>query len=159
MHIISHFLQPLNPGHAANRQRGGGRTGFKEEGTMRNEERKLARRELDKELRFFRLAAREKHPTQDVLRAVRQALGIPMREVARELRTNPSVIFRLERSQTRETISLRSLSRVAGAMGCKVVYALVPKGEQTLEELAERRWWKKELGVGETGTGDKGTGD
>jgi hypothetical protein len=44
-------------------------------------------------------------------------------------------------------------------MGCKVVYALVPKGEQTLEELAERRWWKKELGVGETGTGDKGTGD
>jgi transcriptional regulator with XRE-family HTH domain len=148
----------LNLSRAAGGQSEAERTGFKEEGTMRNEERLLARRKLDRELRFYRLAAKEKNPTQDVLRAVRQALGIPMGEIARALKTNPSVIFRLERSQTRETISVRSMGRVAEAMGCKVVYALVPRGGETLEELAERRWWKKELGTRDQGLGTEGLG-
>jgi transcriptional regulator with XRE-family HTH domain len=122
---------------------------------MRDGQRQLARRELDRELRFYRLAGREKNPTQDVLRAVRQALGIPMGEIARALKTNPSVIFRLERSQTRDTISLKSLSRVAGAMGCKVVYAVIPSGGETFEEMAERRRWEKELGTKEQGIGNR----
>jgi hypothetical protein len=30
---------------------------------------------------------------------------------------------------------------MAQAMGCKVVYGIVPEGGKTLEELAERRLW------------------
>ena len=116
---------------------------------MRNGERQLARRKLDRELRFYRLAGRVKYPAQDVLRAVRQALGIPMREITGVLKMNPSVIFRLERSETRGTITMNAMARVAGAMGCKVVYAIIPSNGETLEELAERRWWKKELGTRE----------
>ena len=37
-------------------------------------ERKLLRKKLDKEMRFYRLAAREKNPTNGLLSAVRQAL-------------------------------------------------------------------------------------
>jgi hypothetical protein len=59
------------------------------------------------------------------------------------------VIFRLERSQERGTISLDAMVRVAEAMGCEVVYAVVPQGGQTREELADRRLWQKVLRSGE----------
>ena len=42
---------------------------------MREEQRLLAQRKLDKELRLYRRAGKEKHPTQKLLRTVRQALG------------------------------------------------------------------------------------
>ncbi|MGA3264321.1 MAG: hypothetical protein ABSC47_09785 [Terracidiphilus sp.] len=115
---------------------------------MREEGRLLARRKLDKELRFYRLAGKEKNPTQNLLRRVRQVLGVPVAEVARGAGVNRSVIFRLEESEARGTISLQSMTRVAGAMDCKVVYALVPDDGGTLEEMAERRKWGKLLGIG-----------
>jgi hypothetical protein len=41
---------------------------------------------------------------------------------------------------------------MAGAMGCKVVYGIVPKNGKTLGELAEERLWAAVLG--ETGSRD-----
>jgi predicted DNA-binding mobile mystery protein A len=113
---------------------------------MRNGERDFARRKLDEELRFYRLAGKEKHPTQELLRRVRQVLGVPVAEVARALGVNRSVIFRLEQSEGRGTISLRAMTRVANAMNCKVVYAVIPHDGKTLEEMADRRKWSKLLG-------------
>ena len=52
--------------------------------------------------------------------------------MARELEVNPSVIFRLEKSEERKTISLK-------AMDCKLVFAVVPQGDETLMELAEQQ--------------------
>ena len=52
---------------------------------MRSGERDLARRRLDKELRFCRLAGKEKNATPELLRRVRQVLGLPVAEVARGL--------------------------------------------------------------------------
>ena len=49
---------------------------------MRERERKLARRKLDLEMKPFRWAAREKQPTDKLLRTVRHALGIPVKEIA-----------------------------------------------------------------------------
>ena len=91
---------------------------------MRNEDRNAAQRKLDKELRFYRLAARQKNCTQELLRAVRQALDIPVAEIARTLEMNRSVLFGLEQSEERGTISMMSMERVASAMGCTA-----------------RRWW------------------
>ena len=113
---------------------------------MRNEDRDAARRKLDKELRFYRQAARQKNCTQDLLRAVRQALGVPVAEITRTLGLDRSVLFALEQSEARGTISMKSMERVASAMGCKLVYAIVPLAGQTLEEMAEVRKWSKRLG-------------
>jgi len=113
---------------------------------MRNEDRNAAQRKLDKELWFYRLAARQKNCTQNLLRAVRQALGIPVEEIARTLGMNRSVLFALEQSEERGTISMQSMERVASAMGCKLVYAIVPLAGRTLEEMGEERKWSKRLG-------------
>jgi transcriptional regulator with XRE-family HTH domain len=106
---------------------------------VRELERKIVRRRLDKEMQPYRRAGMEKIPTDELLRAVRQVLRIPVEEIAAKLGVNRSVLFGLEESERRKTITLRSLSRVAKAMGCKVVYGVVPESGLTLEELAEER--------------------
>ena len=105
---------------------------------MRGRERELARRKLDKELKYYRWAGMEKNPTSGLLRAVRHALGVPVAEILREIDVSPSVFFRLEQSEERGTISVNGLDRVAQAMGCKLIYAIVPRSGGTLEEEAEK---------------------
>jgi transcriptional regulator with XRE-family HTH domain len=114
---------------------------------MRERERKLVRKRLDVEMRSYRQGGREKHPTNELLRAVRQALRVPVAEIAEKMGVGRSAVFDLEAREPRNTISLRSMSRMAEAMGCKVVYGIVPKGGKTLEELADERLWASVLGV------------
>ncbi len=111
-------------------------------------ERRLARKKLDKEMKPFRSAARETNPTNELLRAVRQALGIPVKEIAGKMGVGRSTVSNLEVSERSRTISMWSLGRMAEAMGCKVVYGVVPLNGKTLEELAEERLWRKVLGAG-----------
>jgi len=59
---------------------------------------------------------------------------------------NRSWVYDLETRERRNTISLRSMSRMADAMGCKVVYGIVPKEGKTLETLKEERLWMSVLG-------------
>jgi predicted DNA-binding mobile mystery protein A len=115
---------------------------------MREKERKLARRRLDAEMRPFRRAAREKKPTEGLLRAVRQVLSIPVAEITEKMGVSRSVVFDLEVSEVKSTITMSSMVRMAEAMGCNVVYGIVPKGGKTLDALAERRLWESVLGVG-----------
>lgn len=56
---------------------------------------------------------------------------------------------RFEARELRNTITLRSMSRMAQAMGCKVVYGIVPVRGKTLDELAEERLWASVLGNSE----------
>jgi hypothetical protein len=42
---------------------------------------------------------------------------------------------------------MQSLSRVAKAMGCEVVYGIVPRGGKRMEALWEERLWADVLGV------------
>lgn len=123
---------------------------------MREKERKLERRRLDEELKPFRTAGREPSPTDGLLRAVRQTVGIPLAEVALKMGVVLSTVTDLERRELERTITLRSLGRVAEAMGCKVVYGVVPMKGKTLEYLAEERLWRKVLGAGTEGPREQG---
>jgi transcriptional regulator with XRE-family HTH domain len=113
---------------------------------MREIERRLARRKLDAEMKPFRQAARRKSSTQVLLRAVRLALNIPVREISKKMGVDRSVMYGLEESERRRAITLGSLGRMAEAMGCSVVYGVVPLMGKTLDTLAEERLWRKVLG-------------
>jgi hypothetical protein len=115
---------------------------------MREKDRKLVRRRLDEEMKPFRTAGREPNPTDGLLRAVRQAVGIPLVEVSVKMGVVLSTVTDLERRELERTITLRSLGRMAEARGCKVVYGVVPMKGRTLEYLAEERLWRKVLGTG-----------
>jgi hypothetical protein len=120
---------------------------------MRAMERRVLLKKMDKEMRYYRLAAREKKPTNELLRTVRKALRVPMKEMAKKMGTVESALFQMEEREGTGSITLRSLDRMAGAMGCKVVYGVVPLNGKTLEELAEERLWRDVLGSGVSGVG------
>lgn len=138
-------------------------SGVEKEGNlvMREKDRKLERMRLDEEMKPFRVAVREANPTDGLLRAVRQTVGIPLAEVAANMGVVMSTVTDLERRELEGTITLRSMARLAEAMGCKVVYGVVPKKGRTLGYLVEERLWRKVLGAGNSddgpGTRDVGT--
>lgn len=69
------------------------------------------------------------------LRMVRQAVGVPVDSVARRLGVTKHEVFRLETAERSGRIVLATLKRTAEAMGCEVVYALVPR-KGSLADLA-----------------------
>jgi predicted DNA-binding mobile mystery protein A len=102
---------------------------------MRNEVRQRARRDLDENLRVFQ-GKRIRRSRWGWLRGVRQALGMRVGEVAKRLKVVQSEVYRLEMAEVRDSITLRRLRAAAAAMGCELVYAVVPVNG-TLEDLAE----------------------
>jgi predicted DNA-binding mobile mystery protein A len=113
---------------------------------MRERERRLERKRLDLEMRSFRRAGMERNPTEGLLRAVRLALRVPVAEIAGKMGVNRSGVFDLEAREVKNTATVRSMQRMAEAMGCKVVYGIVPAGGKKLEGLAEERLWAAVLG-------------
>lgn len=121
--------------------------------------KKAARTRLDEEMRPFRRAAVYKNQTAGLLRAIRKALGIPMKEIAQKLEMECSGIFEIENRELRQAVTVQSLGKLAGAMDCLVVYGIVPEGGRTFDELYERRMWARLLGEEEAsgqGSGVRG---
>lgn len=102
---------------------------------MRRDTHAEMRRKLDETLLAFRVARRAAGAPEGWLRAVRQAVGIPVEEAARRLGVSKWEIFRMEKAETKSRIGLGTLRRAAEALDCELVYALAPR-QGTLEELA-----------------------
>ena len=105
---------------------------------MRNEFRSLRLKQLDRALEPFRQTAKNPRPQKGWLRAIREALGVSASEVARTLKTSRQLPVQLEKAEAEDRITLKSLRAAASALGCELVYALVPK-TSTLEDLVEDR--------------------
>jgi len=120
---------------------------------MLEKDRRVLRKRLDEEMRPFRRAGKESGSTDGLLRAVREALRIPLAEIAEKSGVGQSTVQDFEMRELKRTITLRSLGRMAEAMGCKVVYGVVPLNGRTLEYVAEERLWGKVLGAGGRGQG------
>jgi len=117
---------------------------------------KMARRNLDVEMRPFRQAGLDKHPTQVLLRAVRKALRMHSPEIAARMGMSQSAVFDMESREANGTITLRAMAKLADAMDCKMVYGVVPKGGRTLEELYEERLWAAVFRTEIRGVGTEG---
>ncbi|MBX9770420.1 MAG: mobile mystery protein A [Candidatus Obscuribacterales bacterium] len=96
----------------------------------------LKRRKLDEHLRSYR--GLPKPPARGYLRDIRNALEMSSYQLASLLGVSQPSVIELEMNEQRGSISLKTLERAANAMGCKLVYALVPKTslEETVIEQA-----------------------
>lgn len=94
-------------------------------------------RRLDERLSTLRPLANMARPTKGWLRAVRDALGMTTAQLARRIGVSQPRIVELEQSELRGSVTLHSLQRAAEALGCRVVYALVP--DRPLAEVVQER--------------------
>jgi predicted DNA-binding mobile mystery protein A len=76
-------------------------------------------------------------PRAGWLRAIREALGMTVRQFAKVAGVAPSTAQAAEGAEARGDISISTLARYAEALGCEVRYVLVPR--QPLQQLVERR--------------------
>src|SRR5258708_38482036 len=84
-------------------------------------------------------AARESlRPQTGWLRAIREGTVITLRQTGTRLKKTPTLVAKLEKSEAEYRIALGSLRDAADALGCQLVYALVPK-KGSIQELAEER--------------------
>jgi predicted DNA-binding mobile mystery protein A len=105
---------------------------------MNPEFRQLRLTQMDRSLEPFAGTPSVRRPQRGWLRAVREALGITIREVARKMRKTPQTVASFEKSEAANRITLQTLQHYAEAMDCELVYAIVPKAG-SLGQLAEKR--------------------
>src|ERR1039458_777513 len=89
--------------------------------------RKLRLRQLERALSPYAEARRSPRPRSGWLSAMREARGIRLRQIATPLAVTPQAVQKLQISEGNESISLRRLRETAEAMGCELVYALLPR--------------------------------
>jgi predicted DNA-binding mobile mystery protein A len=66
-------------------------------------------------------------PPRGWVRAIREALGMSAAVLAGRLGTTAGAVIRLEQSEAADRIRLDTLRRAADALGCDLVYLLVPR--------------------------------
>jgi len=100
---------------------------------------KDAIRHLDKRFVALRPLARAQRPPKGWLRAVRDALGMTTAQLGKRLGVSQPRIVELEQSEVSGGVTLNTLQRAAEALGCRLVYALVPDRPlaDTVRERAE----------------------
>ena len=94
--------------------------------------------QLDRKFREIRpLLSLTQRPSPGWIRAIRSALGMTTGQLARRMGVEQPRITELELAEKAGKITLKSLERAAEAMGCRVVYVLVP--ERPLTEVLKER--------------------
>ena len=103
-------------------------------------QRQAAQSRLHLDERFAAIApiARFTPPARGWIKAVREALGMTSAQLAIRMRVRQPSIIGLERSEAKGSIELATLRRVAEALDCTLIYALVPNKslETTVRERA-----------------------
>ena len=98
---------------------------------------RMKREQVEQTLRAWRKLPQTELPRGGWIRTVRNALGMSSAQLAKRMKVSPQFVRKLEKGEADDTITLASLRRVADALECKVVYALVP--EKYLEETRQER--------------------
>lgn len=103
--------------------------------------KRLRLRQLDERMGPWFPLRHHPSPRGGWIRAVRQALGMGITQLARRIGTKPSTAAEFETREVEGTITLNSLRRVAEAMDATLVYALVPNSTlaATVREQALRK--------------------
>jgi predicted DNA-binding mobile mystery protein A len=83
-------------------------------------------------------SSRSSPPGGGWVRAIREALGMTQAQLATRLGISRQTLQGLERAEAGRRITLDSLDRLAKAMDCRLVYALVPE-KGSLDEVRARK--------------------
>lgn len=83
------------------------------------------------------LAPHAARPARGWIRAIREALGMTTAQLARRMDVKQPRVVELEKAEVAGALTLQSLERAAEALGCRLVYVLVP--HHPLEETLRAR--------------------
>ena len=103
---------------------------------MRANARIVARRQIDNRLKDLQIAELDR-PSRGWVKAIREALGMTMAQLARRLDVVTSRVAAIEAAEVSGGLTLKSLEEAARALDCRLVYFLVPR--KPLAEIVSER--------------------
>jgi predicted DNA-binding mobile mystery protein A len=96
-----------------------------------------SRSQLDRRFNEIGPLSRFNVPVRGWIKAIRAGLGMSSQQLAKRLGVKQPSVVALEQSEAKGTIELATLRRVAEALDCTLVYALVPN--KPLETIVRDR--------------------
>jgi predicted DNA-binding mobile mystery protein A len=96
--------------------------------------------QVDRQLREWQ-AVKNKYgkPKVGWIKTLRTALGMSAEQLADRLGLTRGRVVQLETSESHNTVTLKTLNEAANALGCELVYAIVPKRNATLKDLIDKK--------------------
>jgi len=105
-----------------------------------------SRRSLDRTLSPFQNLP-HRRPAKGWIRAIRNAFGMTAEQLGERMGVSQPTVQGLETSEADDAIQLKTLRRAAEALGCELVYALVPKASlEATYNAAAQALARRELG-------------
>ncbi|MBU1193416.1 MAG: mobile mystery protein A [Proteobacteria bacterium] len=101
---------------------------------MKYRQLKKARKQLDETLQVFLTPAAANRPSRGWIRAIRDALGMNMRQLSHRLGVSQSRISKIEEDELSGSLTVKTLEKVADQLDCVFVYGFAPR--TTLENTA-----------------------
>ncbi len=102
---------------------------------MANRIKQLQLQTLSRYLSEVRVCDR---PSDGWIAAVRKSLGMSVRQMAERMGITQQSAARLEKNEAEDSITLKSLRKAAEALGCRLVYALVPS-DGNLQDILDKQ--------------------
>ena len=99
--------------------------------------KRLMLAQLDEQLEKWNIVKRQLKPKKGWVNLIRTAIGMSSRQLAKRMKVNQSRIMQIESAEQTESVTLKTLTKTAEAMGCKLVYALIPN--TTLSDILEKQ--------------------
>jgi predicted DNA-binding mobile mystery protein A len=104
---------------------------------MKTKYKQIARSQLDTTLARFGEVKQIQLPPKGWIRAVREALGMSGKQLARRLKVSQPRVFKLEEGELTGALTLKTMRQAAEALDCVFVYGIVPRS--TLEETVRNQ--------------------
>ena len=105
---------------------------------MNRDQKGLRIAQLERIMESFISAKKYPLPGEGWIHAIREALGMSLKQLGNRLKLTPQGAKDIERREKEGSLTLQRLREVATALDMQLVYGLVPK-DQTLEKMIEKR--------------------
>ena len=93
----------------------------------------------DKKISKFKSLLSIPRPRTGWMRTIREALGMTAAQLAKRMQVKTPRIFEIEHSEADGRVTIATMQRIARAMGCEFVWAIVPKEASSLEQMRHDR--------------------
>ncbi|MDA3787611.1 MAG: mobile mystery protein A [Desulfobacula sp.] len=104
---------------------------------MKHRKLKRVREQLDETLQVFTKTANVARPIRGWIRAIRDALGMNMRQLADRLGVGQPRIVKIEHDELSGALTIKTLEKIADKLDCVFVYGFVPR--TTLENTVRNQ--------------------
>ena len=104
-----------------------------------------ARRQLDKRFQSIQASTQFERPVKGWIKAIREAVGMTLEQLGNRMKVSRQQVGSLEQDELKGSVTLVTMERIANALGCRFVYALIP--ETSLQEKVHAQARQKALAL------------